>query len=69
MKDRISLEGRKGAFKAYIARPKTSPASIVVVLQELFGANADIRKICDELAEQGFVAVAPDLFWRQSGLG
>jgi carboxymethylenebutenolidase len=29
------------------------------------GVNADIRKTCDELAEQGFVAVAPDLFWRQ----
>ncbi len=41
------------------------PAATVVVLQELFGVNADIRKTCDELAEQGFVAVAPDLFWRQ----
>jgi len=29
------------------------------VLQELFGVNADIRKTCDELAEQGFVAAAP----------
>ena len=37
----------------------------VGVLQELFGVNADICKTCDELAEQGFVAVAPDLFWRQ----
>ncbi len=37
----------------------------VVVLQELFGVNADIRKICDELAAQGFIAIAPDLFWRQ----
>ncbi len=30
-----------------------------------FGVNADIRQTCDELAEQGFIAVAPDLFWRQ----
>jgi carboxymethylenebutenolidase len=41
------------------------PAPAVVVLQELFGVNADIRKHCDELAEQGYLAVAPDLFWRQ----
>jgi carboxymethylenebutenolidase len=65
MKDRMSIEGRDGAFGAYIARPKALPAPAVVVLQELFGVNADIRKTCDELAEQGFVAVAPDLFWRQ----
>jgi len=65
MKDRISIEGRDGTFNAYIARPKTLPASAIVVLQELFGVNTDIRKTCDELAEQGFVAVAPDLFWRQ----
>ena len=58
MKDRISIEGRDGTFNAYIVRPKTLPASTVVVLQELFGVNADIRKTCDELAEQGFVAVA-----------
>jgi carboxymethylenebutenolidase len=65
MKDHITVEGHDGAFAAYIARPKTVPAPAVVVLQELFGVNADIRKTCDELAEQGFVAVAPDLFWRQ----
>jgi carboxymethylenebutenolidase len=65
MGDRITIEGQDGTFNAYIARPKTLPAATVVVLQELFGVNADIRKTCDELAEQGFVAVAPDLFWRQ----
>jgi carboxymethylenebutenolidase len=65
MKNYITIQGRDGAFDAYIARPKTLPASAVVVLQELFGVNADIRRTCDELAEQGFVAVAPDLFWRQ----
>ena len=65
MKDRFTIEGRDGAFGAYVSRPKALPAPAVVVLQELFGVNADIRKTCDELAGQGFVAVAPDLFWRQ----
>jgi carboxymethylenebutenolidase len=65
MKDHMTIKGRDGAFGAYISRPKTLPAPAVVVLQELFGVNADIRKTCDELAEQGFIAVAPDLFWRQ----
>jgi carboxymethylenebutenolidase len=65
MKDHITIEGRDGAFGAYISRPKTLPAPAVVVLQEVFGVNADIRKTCEELAGQGFLAVAPDLFWRQ----
>src|SRR5437899_4237712 len=65
MKDRITIEGRDGAFGAYIARPKTLPAPAVVVLHEVFGVNTDIRKTCDELAEQGLIAVAPDLFWHQ----
>jgi carboxymethylenebutenolidase len=65
MKDRITIEGRDGAFGAYIARPKALPATAVVVLHEVFGVNADIRKTCEELADRGFIAVAPDLFWRQ----
>src|ERR1700745_3927145 len=65
MKDRIAIEGRDGAFGAYIAPLKVLPVPAVVVLHEVFGVNADIRKTCDELAEQGFIAVAPDLFWRQ----
>ena len=65
MTDHISIEGRDGAFGAYIAWPKVLPAPAVVVLHEVFGVNSDIRKTCDELAEQAFIAVAPDLFWRQ----
>jgi len=65
MNDRITVKGQAGAFGAFIVRPKTLPAPAVVVLQELFGVNADIRKHCDNLGEQGFIAVAPDLFWRQ----
>src|SRR6202795_4667982 len=65
MKDRITIQGHDGKFSAYIARPETVPAPGVIVLQELFGVNADIRKHCDELAEQGYLALAPDLYWRQ----
>ena len=65
MNEHLNIKGRDGAFVAYVASPKTSPAPAVVVLQEVFGVNDDIRKHCDELAEQGFLAVAPDLFWRQ----
>lgn len=61
----IEVNGRDGRFQAYIAKPKTLPAPVVIVLQEVFGVNDDIRKTCDELAEQGFIALAPDLFWRQ----
>jgi carboxymethylenebutenolidase len=65
MNDHITIEGHAGKFAAYIAEPKILPAPAVVVLQELFGVNADIRKHCDELAEQGYLALAPDLYWRQ----
>jgi carboxymethylenebutenolidase len=65
MDNRIVIEGLDGTFGAYIARPTVPAAPAVVVLQELFGVNADIRATCDELAAQGFIAIAPDLFWRQ----
>jgi carboxymethylenebutenolidase len=44
--------------RSHISRPATLPAPVVVVLQELFGVNADIRATCDELAVQGYTAIA-----------
>ena len=65
MKNRITIEGRNGSFGAYIVRPEIAPAPAVVVLHEVFGVNTDIREKCEELAEQGFIGVAPELYWRQ----
>ena len=65
MKNQIVIESPDGTFRAYISRPAKLPASAVVVLHEVFGVNADIRATCDDLAAQGFIAIAPDLFWRQ----
>src|ERR1700756_1809560 len=64
MDNQIVVESPDGAFHAYVSRSASLPAPVVVVLQELFGVNADIRATCDELAAQGFIAIAPDLFWR-----
>jgi carboxymethylenebutenolidase len=65
MGTQMTIESPEGTFNAYVSRPAQLPAPAVVVLQELFGVNADIRATCDELAKQGFIAIAPDLFWRQ----
>ena len=56
-------------FGAYIAMPEVTPAPAIIVIQEIFGINSEIRAKCDELAAQGYVAIAPDLFWRmETGL-
>ena len=55
-----------GSFDAYVARPANVAAPVIIVLQEIFGVNADIRKTCDEFASLGFIAIAPDLFWRDA---
>src|SRR6202046_4087860 len=65
MESQIVIKSSDGTFRAYVSRPAKLPAPAVVVLQELFGVNADIRATCNELAADGFIAVAPDLFWRQ----
>ncbi|HUZ65333.1 MAG TPA: dienelactone hydrolase family protein [Acetobacteraceae bacterium] len=54
-----------GSFAAYVAEPKKKPAGAVVVIQEIFGVNRSLRDTCDGFADMGFLAVAPDLFWRQ----
>jgi len=53
-------------FSAYLAEPKgAGKAPGMIVIQEIFGINGNIRAICDDYAAQGYVALAPDLFWRQ----
>jgi carboxymethylenebutenolidase len=65
MSDTITVSTPAGDFSAYVARPEQLPAPAVVVLHEVFGVNADMRQTCRELADRGFIAVCPDLFWRQ----
>lgn len=49
---------------AYRADPQGAAKGAVVVIQEIFGVNHHIRAVCDRLASEGYVAVAPALFDR-----
>jgi len=53
-----------GSFSAYLAVPKAGKGPGMVVIQEIFGVNAVMRGIADNLAAQGYTAICPDLFWR-----
>ena len=60
----VTLTTSDGEFSAYLAHPASEPAAAIVVIQEIFGVNAFVREVCDRLAAQGYLAIAPDLFWR-----
>lgn len=64
MNERITIDTPDGSYGAYVAKPAAAQAPAIVVIQEIFGINADLRATCDELARQGFIAICPDLFWR-----
>jgi len=65
MNDQITINGHNGEFGAHIIIPNALPAPAVVILHEVFGVNADIRQTCDEIADQGFIAIAPEMYWRE----
>ena len=60
----VTVRAPDGTFSAYLAQPTTNKGPGVLVIQEIFGVNGNVRGICDELAGQGYFALAPDLFWR-----
>ncbi len=61
--DIAALDGA-GSFKAYVAQPSGTPKAAIVVVQEIFGVNPGIRKMCDDWAAEGYLAMALDMFWR-----
>jgi carboxymethylenebutenolidase len=48
----------------YMARPAGAAKAAIIVIPEIFGVNPGIRQKCDNWAAQGYLAVAPDIFWR-----
>jgi carboxymethylenebutenolidase len=64
--ERVELDVGDGPpMGAYLARPDgAGPFPGVVVAMELFGVTAHVREVCDRLAGQGYLALAPDLYHR-----
>ena len=65
----IKASDRSGTFKAYIAMPEAAQngdkCPAIIVIQEIFGVNKELRDKCDLWASKGYIAISPDLFWRQ----
>lgn len=66
MSETIKITAKDGgSFTGYLASPSSGSGPGVIVIQEIFGINANVRAVADRLADNGFFALAPDLFWRQ----
>lgn len=60
----IKAKDGAGSFNAYIAMPSVTPAPAIIMIQEIFGINQEMRDKCDDMAARGYIAICPDLFWR-----
>jgi len=61
----IDIATDDGHFGAYLSLPRGGKGPGIVLLQEIFGVNQHIRNVADQYAADGYVVLAPDLFWRQ----
>jgi len=52
------------SMRGYVAHPASPASRGLIVCQEAFGVNAHIRDVTERFAQQGFLAIAPELFHR-----
>jgi carboxymethylenebutenolidase len=62
----IDIQAADGTFGAYLALPRVGKGPGIVLIQEIFGVNAHIRTVCEQYAADGYIVLAPDIFWRQA---
>jgi carboxymethylenebutenolidase len=60
----IDIPAGNDSFGGYLALPKSGKGPAVIIIQEIFGVNSHIRSVADQYAQDGYVALAPDVFWR-----
>lgn len=62
----VSISCDRGEMGGFLALPASRPAAALVVLQEIFGVNEAMRAKARRFADMGYLALVPDLFWRQA---
>jgi carboxymethylenebutenolidase len=62
MGETVSFPCDGGSADGYLALPGSGRGPGVMVVQEWWGLVPQIKRVCDRLAEEGFVALAPDLY-------
>ena len=60
----ISINTADGDFGGYLSTPEIGSGPGLLLAQEIFGVNASTRAVADYFAEEGYVCLVPDLFWR-----
>ena len=62
----MTIDSRDGkTFDGYLSLPPLGRGPGLIVIQEIWGVNAHIRAVADQYALDGYVVLAPDIFWRQ----
>lgn len=62
----IDIDTNNGnAFRGYLSLPPKGTGPGIVLIQEIWGVNSHIRAVADQYALDGYVVLAPDVFWRQ----
>ncbi|MCT8180640.1 dienelactone hydrolase family protein [Variovorax sp. CY25R-8] len=61
----LAAKDGSGSFRGYLAVPASGHGPGLVIAQEIFGVNKTMRDVADYYAEEGYVVLVPDLFWRQ----
>ena len=60
----IDIKSPDGAYGAYLSLPPAGKGPGIVLFEEIFGVNRHIRAVADQYTLDGFVVLAPDVFWR-----
>lgn len=64
--DTVRLPAEGAMLPAYLAHPEQGgPWPLILVVQEIFGVHEHIKDVCRRLAKLGYLAIAPELFFRQ----